>query len=191
MKKRILALAVVAICISILASTTLAYFTDVGRARNVITSGGIDIEVVEQQLVDGQLRPYPCLPIPVMPGETVSKIASVQNLDEPAWIRARLTLRVYNAGGVPLNIPREELEQVIRIEPDTENWTLKDGWWYYHTAVGTGESTTPLFTQVHFSGPDMDNKYQHCTVVIDVTAQATQKANNGETVMEALGWPES
>ena len=191
MKKRILACAVVAICLSVLASTTLAYFTDMGTARNVITSGGISIKVVEQQMVNGTLQPYPSEPIPVMPATTVSKIVSVQNLEQTAWIRVRYAITVYDANGKALNIPVEELNQVIVVAPNTTEWTLKDGWWYYNAAIASDETTKPLFEEVAFSGPNMDNKYQLCTVVIDVTAQAVQKANNGTTVWEALGWPEN
>lgn len=191
MKKRILACAVVAICLSVLASTTLAYFTDMGTARNVITSGGISIEVVEQQMVNGTLQPYPSEPIPVMPATKVSKIVSVQNLEQTAWIRVRYAITVYDANGKALNIPAEELNQVIVVAPNTTEWTLKDGWWYYNAAIASDETTKPLFEEVAFSGPNMDNKYQLCTVVIDVTAQAVQKANNGTTVWEALGWPEN
>ena len=191
MKKRICALAVVAICLSVLASTTLAYFTDSATARTVITSGGINIEVMEQQMVNGTLQPYPSEPIPVMPATKVSKIVSVQNLEQPAWIRATYTITIYDADDNVLDVPAEELNRVIIIAPDTTNWTLKDGWWYYNSAVKSGETTKPLFEEVVFSGPDMDNKYQNCTVVIDINADAVQQANNGETVLEALGWPEN
>ena len=191
MKKRIFALAVVLTCLAILASTTLAYFTDIGIARNVITSGGIDIRIVEQQLVDGNLVDYPGEPILVMPDTAVSKIVSVQNTDEPAWIRASYTVTVYDIEGKPMDIPAEELATVIGIAPDTTNWTMKDGWFYYNTAVKTGETTHPLFEEVVFSGPHMDNKYQNCTAVIDIDAQAVQTANNGDTVWNALGWPET
>ena len=189
MKKRIFVLAVVLICLSVLASTTIAYFTDTDIARNVITSGGIDIHIIEQQLSDGKLVDFPNEPIPVMPASTVSKIVSVQNTDEPAWIRVIYTVTVYDIEGRTMDIPAEELAKVIGITPDTTNWTMKDGWWYYNYAVKTGETTLPLFEKVVFSGPYMDNKYQLCTVVIDVTAQAVQQANNGVTVWEALGWP--
>ena len=84
MKKRILALAVVLICVSILAATTMAYFTDFGTARNIITSGGVNIEVVEQRLVDGTLQPWVNSAIPVMPSSTVSKIVSVKNVQQSA-----------------------------------------------------------------------------------------------------------
>lgn len=191
MKKRICALAVVAICLSVLASSTLAYFTDIGTARNVITSGSIDIQVVEQQLVSGTLQPYPSQPIPVMPAATVSKIVSAQNTQQPAWVRMRYTVTVYDAGGKALDIFPEAQNQVIIIEPDTTNWTWKEGWWYCNAALRTGQTSAPLFREVAFSGPHMDNQYQNCTVVIDVTAQAVQQAHNGSSVMEALGWPEA
>ena len=191
MKKRILAISVVMICLSILASVTLAYYTDSAIARNVITSGGIDIEVVEQQKVGNTLQPWVDPEIPVMPSQTVSKIVSVENKQQTAWIRASYTLTVYDADKKVMDIPEDELEQVIIITPDSTNWTEKDGWWYCNKAAGTGEVTAPLFKEVTFSGPNMDNKYQNCTVVIDVNAEAVQKANNGNTVTEALGWAES
>ena len=190
MKKRIFAVAVVLICLSVLASTTIAYFTDTDIARNVITSGGIDIQIIEQQLEDGKLVDYPKEPIPVMPASTVSKIVSVKNTDEPAWVRVIYTVKVLDAAGKKMDIPAEEQAKVIGIAPDTSKWTQKDGWWYYKAAVKTGETTSPLFEEVVFSGPYMDNKYQNCTVTVDVTAQAVQKANNGATVWEAKGWPE-
>ena len=191
MKKRIFALAVVLTSLSILASTTLAYFTDIGSARNVITSGGIGIQVIEQQLVGGTLQPWPETPVPVMPGTTVSKIASAKNLEQPAWIRMNYTVTVYDASGKVMDVSAEELAKVILIEPDSAAWTQKDGWWYYKTAVNTGETTAPLFEEVVFSGPHMDNKYQNCTVTVDVTAQAVQKVHNGDTVMDAQGWPKN
>ena len=37
----------------------------------------------------------------------------------------------------------------------------------------------------------MGNEYQNATATVDVLAQAVQTANNGESVMEAQGWPEA
>ena len=189
MKKKVLYIAIVVICLALITGGTYAYFTTSDTARNVITSGGIEVKVVEQQLVNGTLQPYPSQPIPVMPATTVSKIVSVQSTEQAAWVRMNYTLTVYDADGKKMEIPADELAKVIVIASDTANWTLKDGWWYYNTAVKGGETTKPLFEEVEFSGPHMDNKYQLCTVVIDVTAQAVQQANNGATVWEALGWP--
>lgn len=189
MKKKILYIAAIVICLSLITGGTYAYFTTSDTARNVITSGGIEVKVVEQQLVNGTLQPYPSQPIPVMPATTVSKIVSVQSTEQAAWVRMNYTLTVFDADGNKMDIPADELAQVIVIVPKTTDWTQKDGWWYYNTAIASGETTTPLFEEVVFSGPNMDNKYQSSTVVINVTAQAVQQANNGAT--EALVWPET
>ena len=186
MKKKILYIAAIIICLSIITSGTLAYFTAADTARNVITTGGISVSVIEQQLVNGTLQPYPSQPIPVIPTAKVSKIVSVRNLEQPAWVRVNYDTVVYDAAGNPMDIPAEEREQVFLISPDTSSWTLKNGWWHYNTALNTNETTKPLFEQVVFSGPHMDNKYQNCTVEIIVTAQAVQTAHNDEAF-----WPEA
>jgi len=191
MKKKLLYISLIVICLAILAGGTFAYYISIDTARNVITSGGVEVTVVEQQLVDGTLQPYPTNPIPVMPATAVSKIVSAQSTKQAAWVRMTYTLTVYDAAGEEMDIPAEDLAKVIVIQPDDTSWTLKDGWWYYDAAIKSGQITEPLFEQVVFSGPNMDNQYQNTTVVVDVTAQAVQQANNGETVMEALGWPEA
>lgn len=188
MRKKIFAIAIAMICLAVLTSTTLAYFTASDVAQNVITSGGIAIKVVEQQLVNGALQPYPSQPIQIEPGTTVSKIVSVANLEQPAWIRMCYTITVLDRDDKEMAVSEEELSSVISIEPDAHNWTMKDGWWYYSGAVASGEATGPLFTQVHFSGPKMGNKYQECSIIINVTAQAVQAANNGITALDAAGW---
>lgn len=190
MRKKILYIAAVVICLSIITSGTLAYFTAEDTARNVITSGSVDVAVVEQQLINGTLQTYPDQPTPVMPGTTVSKIVSVQSMDQAAWIRANYTVTIYDADGRQMEISGAELAKVVLIKPDSVNWTLKNGWWYYNAACKAGETTKPLFEAVEFSGPEMGNEYQRCTVTIDIHAQAVQQANNGSTVMEAAGWPE-
>ena len=43
--------------------------------------------------------------------------------------------------------------------------------------------------EVRFSA-EMGNAYQNCTANVVISAQAVQTANNGDTVMEAAGWPD-
>ena len=191
MKKRIFALAVVMVCLSILASTTLAYFTDTAIARNVITSGGVDIAVEEWQKTADGLLPYPSQPIAVMPATDVSKIVTVRNHDEQSFIRVRLDLTLTDSEGKEKEITPEAMEKIIHLAMNTADWTQKDGWWYYASAVDTDAVTKPLMTGVSFDGPNMSNEYQKCTVTIDVFAQAVQTANNAENALEALGWPEA
>jgi len=137
------------------------------------------------------LQAYPNQPIQVMPATTVSKIVSVKNLQQTAWVRANFSITVYDPSGEEMDIPTEELETVIIIAPNTKNWTEKDGWWYCKSPLKSGETSKPLFEEVAFSGPHMDNKYQNCTVTIDVNVQAVQHANNGNTIWQAAGWPEN
>lgn len=190
MKKKLLYIAVIVICLSLITGGTYAYFTTSDTARNVITSGGINIEVVEQQLVNGKEQPWVNPEIPVMPSQSVSKIVTVRSDEQAAWVRAKYTVTVLDSAGKQMDVPAAELKRVIVIDPDITKWTEKDGWWYYDTAIAGGESTVPLFEEVTFSGPDMDNKYQGCKVVIDVIAEAVQKVHNGDSAMEAV-WTEN
>ena len=190
MKKRIFALAVVLICLSILASTTLAYFTDVDTARNVITSDGIDISIEEWQETPDGLIPYPSQPIMVMPGVSVSKIVTVCNQDAQSFVRAKLELSLKDSAGKEMEIASETMEKIIHLTMNAQHWMEKDGWWYYGTVVNTGEATKPLMTGVSFDGFNITNEYQNCTLEIYVYAQAVQAANNGDTVLDAAGWPE-
>ena len=92
--------------------------------------------------------------------------------------------------GKEMEITSETMEKIIHLIMNNQDWTEKDGWWYYGSAVNTGEATKPLMTGVSFDGINMTNEYQKCTLEIHVYAQAVQTANNGNTVMEAAGWPE-
>lgn len=189
MKKKILLLTAAIICLSILASGTLAYFTAEDTAHNVITSGGVDIEVEEwQEKEDGSTEPYPDEPVQIMPGTELSKIVTVKNLEAQSWIRARFTVVVTAQDGTVMDLTAEQVDALIDIDLG-DKWTEQDGWYYYDEAVNPGDITEPLFTEVHFSGPNMTNEYQNCTVEIIVEAQATQTANNGESALEAQGWP--
>ena len=66
----------------------------------------------------------------------------------------------------------------------------EDGFYYYREPVAPDEETEPLFTTVTFS-TEMGIEYQNVKVKIDLDAQAVQSRNNGESALEATGWPES
>lgn len=190
MKKKLLLLAVVAICAAILASGTLAYFASEDQAHNVITTDAVDIEIEEWQNEIG--NPYPDDPIEVMPGVIVSKIATIKNLEAEAYIRAKFEVVITREDGSVMELSPETLASIITVTMNGEDWLRKDGdgeWWYYNAPVQTGESTEAFFTEVVFDGPNMTNEYQNCTVEVIVKAQAVQTANNGASALEAAGWP--
>lgn len=186
MKKRIFALSVVAMCLSILASITLAYFTDVGTARNVITSGSIKVELQEWSDTGNGLVPFEDID-GVLPGMEISKIVQVKNNGgQSAWVRVSADKSIHLAEGVTGDVDLS----LISYDLNTEFWSEKDGFYYYNTILQPNEVTEPLFTKVIFSAT-MSNMYQNSTAVIDVTAQATQVANNGTSALDAAGWPDA
>ena len=193
MKKKILLLCALLICSTCVVSGTIAYYTDQDTAHNVITSGGVHIDIEEWQEVGDEWIPYPKdEPIAVMPATTVSKIVTVRNQDAKSYIRAQFTVTVKDADDQVMELDQETLESIISIVPNNEYWLTAqtdDGWYYYKDAVDTDKVTDPLFREVVFSGVNMTNEYQNCTVEIDVDAQAVQTANNGNSVLEAAGWP--
>lgn len=184
-KKKIAALALIAICAAIATHSTLAYMSYEGKAQNVITAGSIKIDLKESSLKGGVSVPFEDV-VDVMPGEDVSKIVEVENVgSSPAWIRIKLdknfTLTEDKDG-----TPDPDL---VELDIDTENWTEKDGFYYYNNPLAPGEKTKPLFTKVTFSH-EISNLYQYSKMTVAVTAQATQQKNNGNTAADALGWPE-
>ena len=178
MKKKIAVFAILLALFSIVAMGTLAYYTDAEIAHNIITTGEVDIRVVET-MMDGTTEiPYPDTSIEIMPGRTVSKIVRVENLDAPAYVRAKYEL---SCSGPEI---KEGMVQ-IAIGPD---WQYNSDGWYYYNGVVT-DQTTEFFKEVIFDGASMTNEYQNCTLTILVKAQAVQADNNGASALEAIDWP--
>ena len=201
MKKKLLALAAIMICVSIVSLGTVAYFNAEQQAHNIITTGSIDIDLVEEMIVDGTKVPFEDQE-GVMPGESVSKIVTVKNTGEAdAYIRVWVNTAISEPGdpitnplikNLPLTIEVDgETVELIDIDYNTEDWTAgEDGYWYYGKALKAGETTEPLFENVTFHKL-MGNAYQNSRTIVDVSAEATQVANNGTSAMEAAGWPET
>ena len=57
MKKKLLSLALLTILLSLMALGSAAYFTYEGRATNVITTGAVNFELEEMQLVNSREEP--------------------------------------------------------------------------------------------------------------------------------------
>ena len=90
MKRKLLLLSVMVICIAIAAVGTLAFFNTDAIAHNVITTGGVDIELHEYADAE-KTQPFKDLS-GVMPGIKVTKIAEVENTGaSAAWVRVKLT----------------------------------------------------------------------------------------------------
>jgi len=195
MKKKVLLIAAIVIVVSLIAAAgTYAYFVDDIEVHNVITSYGVNIELKEwQEGENGTLVPYPTDPIEGgMPCDKISKIVTIENNAAPAFVRAKYEIVVLNEAGEVMDIPAADIARAVLIASNGTDWQAKDpadGWMYYKESVATGGVTEPLFTEVTFSGEDMGNEYQNCTIQVTVSAQAVQSDNNGTSALEAAGWP--
>ena len=183
MKKRMMFVAVAAILITICASGTMAFFTEEAKTDNKITSGMIDVQLVETADQD----------IPMMPNTKVEKTATVKNLDEEAFVRASCDVLVFDENKNQIKLTAQEIASMISLTMNEKGWAQKADdtvWWYYQKPVETGAVTEPLFTEIVFDGAAITDAYQGCTVKVMVDVQAVQTANNGADVMKAIGWPE-
>ena len=181
MKRKLLILSTLAICLAIFAAGTHAYFTAEHTAHNVITTGSVVI-AVQEWADEEKTVPFEEL-TGVMPHTTVTKIAEIKNTGaSEAWVRVKVekNIRLQGEGTPDIGL--------VELTLNTTDWTERDGYSYYTKALKPGEVTAPIFTAVTF-GTAMGNEYQNATATVDVFAQAVQTANNGATVLDAQGWP--
>ena len=205
MKLKALVLALLLVVLGSISIGTLAYFTADTTAHNVITSGGVEIELVETTIQDGAEIPFPKEGLTgIMPGVDASKIVKVENTGaSAAWIRVKLEKVVTLADGTRGDKLPDGTDAVTYEISNPEMWLTKEGdtegWYYYKDPVpanqGEDSFTETILETVKFS-PKMGNEYQsksetECTVAeVIVSAQAVQVANNGTDVLTAQGWPE-
>lgn len=184
LKRKILLFSIVGIIISLFAYGTLAYFTAEKTTKNIITTGNIDIELHDE--TTGGI-PFPEEGIQgVMPGKVIDKIVYVENIESnPLYTRIKIQKMISSPDNSEAILNFDK----IKLNINSDYWLLKeDGYYYYKEKLEKGEKTEPLFTTVSF-GIDIGNQYENANIEIDVLAQAVQSQNNGEDVIEALGWP--
>lgn len=188
MKKKIFVCAFIAVCLSMVAYSTTAYFTYADTATNIITTGNVKIELQELAILEGggTLIPFEDA-MDVLPGTEVSKIVQVKNVGEqPTWVRISVDKSILLAEGV---LGQVDLS-LVTYDLNTQYWIEREGYYYYKDALQSDETTQPLFTKVEFAS-NMSNMYQQSKAIIKVTAQATQVVHNGDNVLEAVGWPKA
>ena len=162
---------------------TLAYYSNVNKATNVITSG--NIQFITNEKTDKGDK-FPEEGIYIVPGDVVSKQVSIQSdCNHPFYVRAKA---VFGADSKDISAANS-----FKLDINSEDWILKDGWYYYKDIVNPGQSTTNLFSQVEVVGSQMDNSFLGANLKISVVAQAVQSENNtvnGNETYTAVGWPQ-
>ena len=188
MKKKILMLTAIVLCLTFASLGTIAYYTAEDEAQNRIVAGDVSIQIVElTDATDENGEPIPFENLTgVMPGAEISKIAMVENTgSNSVYVRVSVETVIEFA---------QETDEIadlslVALDFNTEDWTYSDGYYYYNSVLAPGASTEPLFTTVAFA-PSMGNIYQNSTASVNLIAQATKSAKNGANALEASGWPE-
>ena len=181
-KIKIAVIAIVAIAVSFVMQSTLAYYTVLGTATNVVTSG--DIQFIIHETTD-QGTEFPREGVYVIPGDIVSKKVTIESdCGHPFYLRVKM---VYGIDSKELTA-----DDCFKLNINEENWKYYDGWYYYTGIVNPGETTPQVFSHVEMVGDSIDNSYLGKTLKLTVKAQAVQSENNpieGGNTYTALGWP--
>lgn len=174
--------ALVAIAITFLSQGTLAYYSTVGKATNVVTSGNIQLIIHEKTDAGTE---FPKEGVYIVPGDIVSKKVSIENdCEHPFYLRVKM---VYGVNSEELTA-----EDCFKLNINEEYWELHDGWYYYKSIVEPGETTPDVFSHVEMVGAKIDNSYIGKTLTLTVDAQVVQSENNPITdgkIYTASGWP--
>ena len=152
MKRKLLILSLLVILAALTAAGTLAYYTDSARTHNVITSGKVNIALLEWADKEHN-KPFKDK-TGVMPGTKVTKIVEVKNTGTgAAFLRLYVEKNVYGANQEPMDT------EPVSLNFDNRNWTYSEseGYYYYNRPLEPGKTTEPLFTAVTFD-PLIDRK---------------------------------
>lgn len=179
-KSRLLLIAIAAILATVLTQPTLAYYTTVGKATNVVTSGNISLQIHEKT-ADGS--DFPTEGVYIIPGDIVSKQVFIENVcGHPFYLRLQLVSGSTNEA--------LSADDCLRMDINTNDWTYQEGFYYFNRILQPDEVTPALFTQVEIVGSKVDQTHIGSTLSLTVNAYAVQSENNpAENPWDASGWP--
>jgi len=181
-KLKMFSIALVAMILTFSTQGTLAYYSTVGKATNVVTSG--NIQFIIHEMTD-QGKEFPKEGVYIVPGDIVSKKVSIESACEhPFYLRVKV---VYGIDSQELSA-----EDCFKLNINEEHWQYHDGWYYYTGIVNPGETTPNVFSHVEIVGSKVDNDYLGKTLTLSVVAHAVQSENNpisDNQTYTASGWP--
>lgn len=197
-RRKILVTIMGLLAISLFAVGTFAFFNESFFVTNVITTDKIDIALHES--FDGKDLTFDGgdtaantvnYSSNVMPDTNVKKEVKVENKGGDAYVRIKIEKVVTLADGtVKTSTPYVKTvygNGALTAEYNTDSWEYKDGWYYSKKAMENGD-IEPIISGVAFDKA-MPNEYQGCKVEIKITAEATQVRGNGDSAVNAKGWP--
>lgn len=187
MKRRLLVGLVIILCLALAIYETRAYFSSKKILHNVITTGGIKIELLEKEDKSRAIS-FPKDSIEeVMPGREIIKSFEVENRGKnQAYIRIKIKKDI--------TLKEEAKEEFglkfMILSLEGQGWIFgEEDCYYYKEALEPGEKTEPFFLSAKFD-IRMGNVFQASMAKVSITAHATQVANNANSSLKAKGWPD-
>ncbi len=180
LRTKLLVAALAVALIAILSFGTLAFYSVIGTATNVVTTGNIEL-AIHEKTADGQ--DFPEEGVSVIPGDVVDKIVTVENVSgHPFYLRVKL---------VNDSTDQSLSAESLKVDLNTTDWTVgSDGFIYYNSILQPGQITEPVFTQVEVVGEYVSVENIGQTMSLTVKAYALQSENNpAEHPWDADGWP--
>ena len=161
-------------------ASTFAFFTkDSNSDANMISSGSLDMDIVEMTDAGEVTMPLEN-EMRMLPAATVPKIVKVRNLGTlPISVRVKIDVSIdKDESELPENW-RELIHYDFNLDDEATEaveglWVYRDGYYYYTLPVESGKVTTALFESITFSS-DMGNEFANSKISITVTCQATQE----------------
>lgn len=166
-KKLILAASALILVATTVAGGTLAYFTSEKTIPNVITTGNVKIDMVEENYDPESTRG-------IVPGLTVDKDPTVTNIgDNDCYLRVKLETVIYTGETVTNDLAAKPEDLVVL---GSNYWYhANDGFYYYKDLLSPADAVTVFETMT--IPASWGNSYMNRRLDLVVTAFAIQSDN--------------
>ena len=117
-KIKVFVVSLVAILMSFIGQSTLAYYQTVGTATNIVTSGGI--RFIIHEMTDHGTE-FPQEGVFIVPGDVVSKEVTIESdCNHPFYLRVKI---IYGVDSKDLSA-----EDCFKLHINENDWEYHDGW---------------------------------------------------------------
>lgn len=176
MKKKLgLITATVALGALLAVGGTLAWFTDTETATNVVTTGNVNISILE----NGEVKDDNGITFPEnqVPGASLEKVVTVANTGaNPAYVRVTLDVTGKD-GDAELTDDQIALIKAAIKFPESSTWDTDDNEVYYYEGVVAPEgSTEALITGIEIP-TTWNNNMTDLQFEVKIVAEAIQSEN--------------
>ena len=191
-KKLVLSVAAAAMVGTLAVGGTLAWFTDTETATNVVTTGKVDIVLNEDGGKDGVVTEEGLSYNDVMPGDTFQKTVTIKNVENDAYVRAKIIVSGTDTViDTFLNDNEEDdivfgglkLGKADWVESGKNELTATV---YYDDIMIRESDPWTVFKDITVPGRAWDNAFTNEEFTIKVVAEAIQ-SSNFESAEDAWG----